>query len=332
MKRLVAILLALAVMTAALAGCAGSTHRDTAEPMAEGATADYTVAAEAKTGAPAAPQGGMTASADAAAQGERQPASLPDMSVADQKLVLNAQFEIRVEKSVEDAAFQIRQAVLAAGGYVQESRQQGSRQQGRTLHMTLRVPAGQYNDIVELITNRGEVRDRREWTTDVTEQYVDLEARIESQEKHLERLRELYDRSGSITELIELEREIARATAELESLKGRFQVLNNRVAFSTIIVSLYEPGVPEPIREPRTIWERVKQGFIGSWNGVVNFTAEMIVLVAAALPVLAYLGVLGGIGYGIYRLMRPTLNRRRPPKPPAAPTEEETAPDKEPKA
>ncbi|MFZ5817092.1 MAG: DUF4349 domain-containing protein [Bacillota bacterium] len=224
----------------------------------------------------------------------------------DRKIIQNAQLDVKV-KEADEAIATIGQNVRAAGGYVQENRVEGTRQSGRRVHMTVRVPAGAYGSLLDLVTGLGEVTNRREWINDVTEEYLDLDARIRTKETHLEQLRKLYAKGGTIKELMELEQEIARVTAELESIKGRFNFLSNQVAYSTIVIGLYEPGVPTPIKPPQTVWERMQHGFISSWNGVVNFTAELAIFIVSAIPALLYLAVVGLILWGLIRL----VNRRR---------------------
>lgn len=226
--------------------------------------------------------------------------------VVDRKIIQNAQLDVKVKEADEAIAI-IGQNVRAAGGYVQENRVEGTRQAGRRVHMTVRVPAGAYGSLLDLVAELGEVTARREWINDVTEEYLDLDARILTKETHLEQLRKLYARGGTIKELMELEQEIARVTSELESLKGRFNYLSNQVAFSTIVIGLYEPGVPAPIKPPETVWERMRHGFISSWNGMVNLTAELAIFVVSAIPALVYLAVIGLAFWGV----RSAIRRRR---------------------
>lgn len=242
--------------------------------------------------------------------------SVPTPTDAQRKIVLNAQFDVKV-KDADTAVNRIGVSVRAAGGYVQETKVSGTRQRGRSVNMILRVPAARYGDIVDLIAGLGEVTGRREWAEDVTEQYVDLEARIRSKEAHLTRLRQLLNRSGSVKELMEVEQEIDRVTADLESLQGRMRVLANRVDFSTIVLNLYEPEAPAPIEEPGTVWERMKLAFKASADALANFTGNLAVFLASSLPVLAYLAVLAAPAYAILRAVRRAWRRRTAPLPPS---------------
>jgi hypothetical protein len=315
--------LALVVAMAGLLAACGAGRREGAKsvsPAGRGAVTDGSAQRPAEQGTPTSPGQGVvpapaTGTAPAADQDGQPLPALVTSSPVDRKIILNAQFDVKV-KNGDDAVAKIGQAVRAAGGYVQESRQGGTKQEGRTINMTLRVPAGEYGRLVDLIAGLGEVAGRREWTDDVTEQFVDLEARIKTKEAHLAQLRKLYEKGGSIKEMMELEAEVNRVTAELESLQGKMRFLKDRVEYSTIIVNLYEPGAPAPIAPPKSVWERMQRGFIESWNGVVNFTGDMAVLVVSAIPVLFYLAVVAAVLYPLYRVARRLYQARFRQQPP----------------
>jgi hypothetical protein len=319
MKRALLWIVTLVSLAALVTACGAGPGRKVSGSAAQ--SSEQLVATNQRGATEAAPAADKTMGAADGQMNANQasPIGLP----ADRKLILNAIFDVKV-KNADEVISKLTAAVRAAGGYVQETRQQGTREQGRTVNLILRVPGGQYGAITDLVRSQGEVTQQREWTEDVTEQYVDLEERIKTKEIHLSQLQKLYDKGGSIKELMELEQEINRVTSELESMKGRMRVLANRLEFSTITVNLYEPGAPAPIEPPRTVWERTRRGFIQSWNGVINFTGDLFVFVVSALPVLIYLAVVGLILYLIGRPVRRLLRRRA--NGPSLP------PDEEPKA
>lgn len=315
----------LLVMTLALAvGCA-SAKNESVSGGAPGAMPNG-APAPAKTAPPMEQsKAGVSytiTAADSYANGVKVPApgggnaSVPEAGVT-RKEIKNATFDLKV-KNVDEADKQLRAAIAAAGGFIQNSQVQGQKESGRRMTITIRVPAAGYDNTFNAIAALGEEISRREWTDDVTQEYYDLEARIGVQEAHLAQLKKLYEKAGTIPEMIQLEQEIARVQAEMDSLKGRYQYLSNQVAFSTITVSLYEPGAPAPIQPPKTVWERMTRGFVGSVNGMINFAGNLLVFLVSAVPVVIPLGIVGGAGVKVYRAFR----RRKggtPAAPPADP-------------
>lgn len=244
------------------------------------------------TGSAPPAQGAPTS--DSAAPQPAAPAGDPNPVPLDRKIIKNANFDIKV-KDGDAAVNKITASVTGAGGYVQDVKQSGTEQQGRKINITVRVPAGSYAALTTIVRELGEVTNQHEWTEDVTEAFVDLEQRIKSKEMHLSQLQKLYAQGGTIKDMMELESEIARVTADLESMKGRMRVLSNRVDFSTLVINLYEPGVPAPIAPPKTVWERMQRGFTGNWNGLVNFLGNFMVFFVSSIPVLVFLAIAGGI-------------------------------------
>lgn len=238
--------------------------------------------------------------------------------VVDRKIIQNAEIQVNV-KEADEAVTAITQAVRTRGGYVQENRVEGTRERGRTVYLTVRVPAGDYGSLLDLVAGLGEQINRREWINDVTEEYLDLDARIRTKELHLEQLQKLYEKGDSIKELLELEQEIARVTAELESIKGRFQYLSNQVAYSTITIWLYEPGVPTPSRDPQTLGERIRDSFLFSWHSTVAFGADLLVFLVAAVPRLLFVLVVGGVIALVAVLIVWLVRNRKGSRPPAKP-------------
>lgn len=307
-------LVALAAVALAVSGCGsgGAAKQDGGGSTGMAESSRPSAAPQpASTGAPSQSKPAAD-SAAAPAPAPMTPVSSTAMpETLDRKMIMNAELDLRV-KDADAAIDAVAASVRQSGGYVQETRQQGTRQQGRTIHMTLRVPSGHYDSIVSRIQEVSEeVLGRREWTNDVTAEYLDLEVRIKSRETHLDQLRRLYDRGGTIKELMELEQEIARVTADLESLKGRYRYLNNQVSFSTVIARFFEPGAPAPIKTPKSVWERMKLGFVSSWNDVINFTSNAAVFLVTILPMLLYIAILGLVLLTVLRLI--LRFRRKPP-------------------
>lgn len=277
-----------------------------------------------------APGRGQADYASPSQPAERPPAAAPspqspsDQKVMDpssanvpqseRKIILNAEVHVKVE-DVEKAIGELRDLAAASGGYVAGSQVTGQKHTGRQGTISMRIPSGNYEPFVQRIQEFGEVQDFRDGTQDVTAEFLDLEPRIAAKEKHLEQLMALYNRSGSIEELMRLTTEIDRVQGELDSMKGRLKYLTNQVDFSTITVRLFEESSPLPPPPPRNVWERAVRSFKNSVIGLVTFMGNLVVAGAGILPQLAFLGVLAAGGYGIVRMVRP--RRKDPPAPPS---------------
>jgi hypothetical protein len=231
----------------------------------------------------------------------------------DRKIVLNAEIHLKVG-DVENAIGELRILASMSGGYVANSQMSGQKHTRRTGLIVLRVPSGHYESIIARMKDLGEIQDIRDWTQDVTAEFLDLEPRIASKQKHLDQLMKLYDRGGTTEELMRLTMEIDRVQGELESLKGRLKFLTNLVDFSTITVRVVEEAVPQK-EPPKSVIDRAIRAFENSVTGLINFLGDVVVWGAGALPKFAFWSALALVGAFAFRLWR----TRRGTPPPSTP-------------
>ncbi len=114
--------------------------------------------------------------------------------------------------------------------------------------LTLRVPSDRYHDALARFQQLGQVENLRERAQDVTEEFVDLEARLRNLKRSEEQLLALLKRTGRVSDLLQVERELAQRRSEIERLEGRLRLLTHQVAFSTLHVTLTEFR-PRPVPE-----------------------------------------------------------------------------------
>ena len=137
---------------------------------------------------------------------------------------------------------QIRTIAEGMGGFVEQLSSSGTagRQQAS---MTIRVPQDLFFTTLERIETLGEVQSKNLGSEDVSEQFIDLEARLKSSLRQEESLLSLLGRSGTVSEVLTIERELTRVRSEIERFQGQLNFLERRVALATIIVSLFQPQV-----------------------------------------------------------------------------------------
>ena len=109
--------------------------------------------------------------------------------------------------------------------------------------MTVRVPQDQFFTALERIETLGEVQSKNVGSEDVSEQFIDLEARLRSTLREEESMLALLGRSVTVSEVLAIERELARVRSEIERLQGQLNFLERRVALATISVFLSPPQV-----------------------------------------------------------------------------------------
>lgn len=143
----------------------------------------------------------------------------------------------------------------------------------RTEYMlTIRIPASQFDALLEQIGNTaGKVESKNISSTDVTEEFIDVEARIRTKKELESRYRELLDRAEKVDELLNIERELGNLRAEIESLEGRLNFLKSQVSYSTLQVVFYQRT-----QTPFGFAMRLGQALHQGWNNLLGFTIGLI--------------------------------------------------------
>lgn len=100
--------------------------------------------------------------------------------------------------------------------------------------ITVRVPAGTFDGALARMLKLGDVLHRDVSVKDVTAEYFDLQVRLKNAEAVRDRLQELLKKATNVSDAIQVERELSRVTADIESMKGRLKLLRELVTFSTI--------------------------------------------------------------------------------------------------
>ncbi|WP_144902854.1 DUF4349 domain-containing protein [Halobellus captivus] len=188
----------------------------------------------------------------------------------------------------ESSQSELTSLVEGYGGYVSDSRQDRRQIDNETWvrgELVLRVPSENFDALVNDTRGLGEVQSVEVNSRDVTDQLVDIEARLDNLRAERDRLRELYDQANTTEDVLAVQRELSDVQGEIERLEARQQSLENQVAYSTLTVRLEEPR-PTPNRVAPDRWydTPVISAFMESVDGVVVVARAAVVAFAFALP------------------------------------------------
>ncbi|MGS2614214.1 DUF4349 domain-containing protein [Micromonospora sp. LZ34] len=295
-RRGTALVAAGLVALLALAGC-GSGGGDSGD------------ARDSAAGAPAGQEAGAAAEQNKAGPGapEQAGAGAPDLRIDQRAIIYTGTMRVQVD-DVDAAAREAVAAATRAGGFVGGDQRQHSAADA-VADLELRVPAAKFNEVVDELAKLGRQQRREIRTEDVTDETIDLDARITSQRARVESARRLLARATSITELVSLENELGRREADLASLEAKKRRLADLSALSTITVSLVGPDV-SPAEEKET-----ELGFlVGLESGWKVFLASMTLLLTVLGALLPWL-----IAFGVPLAVLLVVLRRRRHRQPAPP-------------
>jgi hypothetical protein len=210
----------------------------------------------------------------------------------EQKLIKSSHIYIEVE-DYQGAYLRIKEIVSSHSGYIADTSEKDD--EGRKYgYVVVRVPKEHFEDTTEEIKTLGEVEEARTTVEDVTEEYVDLEARLENLKKQEERYQEILAAAVTVEEILEIEAELERVRGEIESYEGKIRYLNDSIEYSSIQVSLTEPGAEKIEIGLIDALRRALQAFFAALRAVIIFLGYF-------LPVIITCGVLYYVGRIVYR-------------------------------
>ena len=228
------------------------------------------------------------------------------VDVTDQKLVRTATLSLQVN-DIGQATARVRAANLAAGGIVL-SENIGSYPSGEGDTTTgtakvsvnphtyavlvVSVPVDKLDATLDELQKIGTVLDRRSETQNVTEDYVDVQARVASMKKSVARVQDLIGRTSDIDQLVRLEQELSTRQADLESMEARLASLDRQTARSPITVNLTTD--PALVTTSTTPADGFTGGLAKGWHAFVVSVVAALTVLGAILP-FALLGAVVGV-------------------------------------
>ncbi len=181
----------------------------------------------------------------------------------DRYVIRNAELNLTVS-DVAVASGQVSSIASSAGGFVTNSSER--RSSGNVIvDVTMQVPADRFESTIEQLKALATTVERAKTTTqDVTEEFIDNEARLANLKASEESTRRLLDKATKMEDIIVVERELSRLRAEIEKIEGRQRYLQRRTDMSTIVVHLQteasarvaaERDSRNPLESAREAWE-----------------------------------------------------------------------------
>lgn len=191
---------------------------------------------------------------------------------------------LEFETSNLEATYQlVRQAAQSNEAFL--SNESSSNQYDRIVqHLTIRVPSRNFDKLIKAVSEGVKRFDTKTIeATDVTEEFVDAEARLKTKKQLEQRYQELLKRANKVSEILEIEEQIGELRSEIEAVEGRLRYLNNRVDYSTLDVQFYQKMLTLA-RNDRHFGSAFLQGwdnFVSLLFGLVaNWSTILILLVS----------------------------------------------------
>ena len=219
-------------------------------------------------------------------------------------IIRNGSISMTVEdtRAAKAAIEQMVAGMSAEGAFVVSSNESASGVD-TSPYMSIRIPASRFDEVMDQLVTLavpGTSPTISESAQDVTEEYVDIQARVESLEAARDRLVELIRSAQTTEDLLMAEQQLTQREAEIEALKGRMRYLSESARLSHIDISLSPYILSQPVDTRWRPAETVREAFNALVNSLRGFGDFLIFFAIAALPWLLLAGL---VIYAVVRLI-----------------------------
>jgi hypothetical protein len=285
--------LALMALALALAFAVGACSGGGAEDEAAEATPERLAPAGGEAGG-----GSVEKEAAPTDQAASAPGSVPAIGP---RVIQTASLSVSVPRGRFEATVdEARSIAVRLGGFVVSSTaSQGRERRLVSGSLVVRLPARSYADAMRSLAGLGRVEARDESGQDVSQEFVDLEARARHLRAVETQLLELLDRANTVASALAVQSQLNQVQLELEQARGRLQYLEDQVSFATISLAVHE-RLPVAAKGDNGGW-----GIVEAWrtagHGFVTVIGWMFIAAATAAPALVLLVLALLIGRRIAR-------------------------------
>lgn len=197
-----------------------------------------------------------------------------------------------VAKDFEVARAAVERIVSQHNGYVADLATNAPKDAARALTATLRIPAPQLDTAIAELKKLGRVEQETQSGEDVTKQYADLVARLNNSRATEKRLVDiLQQRTGKVSEVLEVEREIARVREEIEQMEAQRKNMEKRVAFASMQLKLNEEYKAQLEMTPPSTGTRLRNAMVSGYQRVAESAFETVFFLLDYGPSLLFWGL-----------------------------------------
>jgi predicted anti-sigma-YlaC factor YlaD len=189
----------------------------------------------------------------------------------------------------------VESVVTQSAGFIDQMTITGDTSTARVLRGTLRVPGDRLPDALARLRQLGQVVEDAQGSQDVTDQIVDLDARLASARATEQRLTELLrGRTGKLSDVLEVERELARVRLDVERLDAEKTNVGRRVSYATIGVTIMEERKAGLDAGPLSLATRVRIAAADGLESALESIALALLFLLRAGPTLLLWGAAAG--------------------------------------
>lgn len=229
------------------------------------------------------------------------PQDADTVTAAQPKLIKRAQLSLVVD-SIDDGLQSASQIIRTHQGDILDLQDNQIEAIQRTAYLRIRVPQANLDPLLDSLGELGTIQQQGLTAEDVSTQIVDSQARLRNLRKSEESLLKIMERSGEISHVLEVSRELSRVREQIEQIDARVQNLQNQVRYSTVDLTLAAAVASQPIGRP--LGETIGATWRDATQSVGDLTVGLMQLglwLLAYSPYLLVVAVASVLGYRTIR-------------------------------
>lgn len=215
----------------------------------------------------------------------------PLPQVTQRMIIKNGDLRLQVDEF--DASVQkVQDIAVKQGGFVSSSSSEVGYKGVKEGEVRIRVPSTKFEETMNLIK---EIAEKIEMESssgqDVTEEFFDLEARLDNKKRTEQRFLAILQKAGTIRDILAVETELDQVREAIEQMEGRKKYLVDRVAWSTITVNVHEEFPAYAPTSQQGVFDKLGKGFKKGFYDFFDVIAGIIYILIAGLPVFALIAL-----------------------------------------
>ncbi|MDP3795120.1 MAG: DUF4349 domain-containing protein [bacterium] len=227
-------------------------------------------------------------------------------AVPSDKRVIKSGYLGLVVEAIDATAKAITAFAEHKGGFVESLENSEDEDGVKHAALTIRIPVAAFSEAIETIKAKATlVEIERVSGQDVTEQYIDLQARLKNLRATETQYLEILKRAFTVEDTLKVTAQLTQVRGQIESLEGQLKYLTNQTDLATVTVALSEePTLSVPLKDfrPRTVLNASVRALV---SALVVFFNVLVRFVIVWIPILLLVGAIAGAAiYGIWTLIR----------------------------
>jgi hypothetical protein len=188
-----------------------------------------------------------------------------EQKIIEQKIIKTGNLRFETD-NLETTYDQIKLAVKKGKAFIQND-SEGKEYASVYRRITVRIPSENFDSFIKDISTGVAYFDNKEISSqDVTEEYIDIDARLKAKKKLENRYLELLAKATKMSEMLAIEAQLSAIREEIEAKEGQLRYMQNQVSLSTISIEFYKTIAEErgiTISYGAKVWNAFKSGFYG---------------------------------------------------------------------